>query len=131
LVPAPSSAGEPPNASTLDALGIDYERLPQGGEAWTFRRGQHKRVAVGIGAFAALWGTISAVLFFVDAPLLLPIVFSAFEALLIWWALSLWLTEYRVTLDRGLLTLYRRGFMARAPIEIPLKWIRGVHAKVG
>jgi len=131
LVPASIPSGEEPNARTLGALGIDYERLPQGGEAWTFRRGQHKRVAAGISAFAALWAGISGVLFFVDAPLLFPIVFSLFEAVLIWWALSLWLTEYRVTLDRGLLTLSRRGFMARAPVEIPLKWIRGVQAKVG
>jgi hypothetical protein len=45
--------------------------------------------------------------------------------------LSLWFTEYRVTLDRGLLTLARRGFMARAPIEIPLAWVRNVRAHRG
>ena len=132
--PSPAAApatGEGPDASALDALGIAYERLPQGGEAWTFRRGQQKRVAAGLSAFAALWTAISGVLFVVDAPLLFPIVFLLFDALLVWWALSLWLTEYRVTLDRGLLTLSRRGFVARAPIEIPLKWIRGVRAKVG
>ena len=132
--PSPAAApatGEGPDASALDALGIDYERLPQGGEAWTFRRGQQKRVAAGLSAFAALWTAISGALFVVDAPLLFPIVFLLFDALLVWWALSLWLTEYRVTLDRGLLTLSRRGFVARAPIEIPLKWIRGVRAKVG
>ncbi|HEX7236390.1 MAG TPA: PH domain-containing protein, partial [Gammaproteobacteria bacterium] len=126
-----SLAHEWPEPAALDALGIDYERLPQGGEAWTFRRGQNKRVATGISAFAALWTAISGVLFFVGAPLLFPIVFSAFDALLIWWALQLWLTEYRVTLDRGLLTLSRRGFMARAPVEIPVQWIRAVQAKVG
>jgi hypothetical protein len=132
LLPAIEPAtNEGPGPGELGALGIDYERLPQGGEAWTFRRGQHKRVATGISAFAALWGAISAVLFYVDAPLLFPIVFLLFEAVLIWWALSLWPTEYRVTLERGLLTLSRRGFMARAPVEIPLKWIRGVQAKVG
>jgi len=132
LLPATEpTTNEGPGPRELDALGIDYQRLPQGGEAWTFRRGHHKRVATGISAFAALWGAISGLLFFVDAPLLFPIVFSLFEAALIWWALSLWLTEYRVTIDRGLLILSRRGFMARAPVEIPLKWIRGVQAKVG
>jgi hypothetical protein len=132
--PAPAAAptsGERPDARTLDALGIDYERLPQGGEAWTFRRGQHKGVAAAISGFAAMFALASVVLFFVSAPLLLPIAFLLFDALFIWWALSLWLTEYRVTLDRGLLTLSRRGFMTRAPIEIPLKWIRGVQAKRG
>jgi hypothetical protein len=70
-------------------------------------------------------------LFFVDAPLPLSIMSALFDAALVWWALSLWLVEYRVTLDRGLLTLSRHGFMARAPIEIPLEWIRGVRAKRG
>jgi hypothetical protein len=120
-----------PGPRELDALGIDYERLPQGGEAWTFRRGRNKDVARGLSAFAALWTAICGVLFVVDAPLLFRIVFPLSDALLIWWALELWLTEYRVTLDHGLLTLSRRGFMARAPIEIPLKWLRGVQAQVG
>ena len=43
----------------------------------------------------------------------------------------MWFTEYRVTLDRGLLTLARRGFMARKPIEIPQQWITHVRAKRG
>ena len=57
--------------------------------------------------------------------------FSLFDAVFLWWALSLWFTEHRVTLDRGVLTLERRGFMARAPVEIPVQWIRGVSAKRG
>jgi hypothetical protein len=126
-----AATGDRPDVGKLDALGIDFEPLPQGGEAWTFRRGQHKRVAAGISALAATWTVVTAVLLFVDVPLLLPIVFALFDALFVWWALSLWLTEYRVTLERGLLTIARRGFMASAPIEIPLKWIRGVHAKRG
>jgi hypothetical protein len=36
-----------------------------------------------------------------------------------------------VTLERGVLTLARRGFIARKPIEIPQQWIRGVRAKRG
>jgi hypothetical protein len=45
--------------------------------------------------------------------------------------LSLWFTGQRVTLERGLLKLKRRGFMARTPIEISIQWIRGVSAKRG
>ena len=128
---AVTANGQRPDVAKLDELGIAYERLPHGGEAWTFRRGQHKRVAAAISALAATWTVLTAVLLLVDAPLLLPIVFAAFDVLFVWWALSLWLTEYRVTLERGLLTISRRGFMASAPIEIPLKWIRGVRAKRG
>ncbi|HWN40379.1 MAG TPA: hypothetical protein VNP02_17880, partial [Gammaproteobacteria bacterium] len=129
--PAALATRERLDPGALGALGIDYERLPRGGEAWTFRRGQNKGVAKGLSAFATLWTAICGALFFLDAPWLFRIVFPLSDALIIWWVLELWLTEYRVTLDRGLLTLTRRGFMARAPIEIPVKWIRGVQAKVG
>lgn len=120
-----------PDARTLEALGIEHERLPQGGEAWTFRRARHKGLAAGVSAFAAAWAAGSAGLFVADASIVLPIVFAVFDAIFVWWALSLWLTEWRVTLDRGLLTLTRRGLLARAPIEIPQPWLRGIHAKRG
>jgi hypothetical protein len=86
---------------------------------------------VGVSAFvvAALAGT--AALLMSDAPVLFPIMLMLFDAIFVYWALSLWLTEYRVTLDRGLLTIARRGFMARAPVEIPAQWLRGVRAKRG
>jgi len=127
----PPAPAERPDARTLDALGIDYERLPQGGEAWTFRRARHKRVALALSAFAAIWTGACIVLFMSDAPLVMRIVFGLFDAFFVWWALSLWLTEYRVTLDRGLLTLVRRGLFARGPIEIPQAWLRNVRAKRG
>jgi hypothetical protein len=129
--PAPPAPTERPQGPALAALGIDYERTPQGAEAWTFRRGHHKGVATALTLFAAVWSIASVVLFLSDAPLLLPIVFTVFDALILWVVLSLWLTEYRVTLDRGALTLTRRGFMARAPIEIPQQWIRQVRARRG
>ena len=128
---AAPTLGERPDNRTLAALGIDYERTPQGVEAWTFRRGHHKGVALAISGFAAAWAVASMVLFASDAPVFLAIVFGLFDVAFVWWALHLWLTEYRVTLDRGLLTLVRRGFMSRAPIEIPQQWIRAVRAKRG
>lgn len=127
----PPARVERPDARALEALGIDYERLPQGGEAWTFRRARHKGVAFAVSAFAAIWTGLSAVLFVVDAPLVMPIVFTLFDVFFAGWALSLWLTEYRVTLDRGLLTLVRRGLLTRAPIEIPGAWLRNVRTKRG
>ena len=128
--PAPLTL-ERPDSRALDALGIAYEQRANGAEAWTFRRGHHKNLAAAISLFAAIWTIASVVLFMTDAPLVIPIVFSLFDALFLWWALSLWFTEYHVTLDRGLLTIARRGFMARAPVEIPVQWIRGVKAKRG
>jgi hypothetical protein len=140
-VGAAAASGEPttatppavqrPDDGALAALGIAYRRSPEGGEAWTFRRGQHKAVAFGITAFALIWGIATAALLASGAPVFIPIVFSVFDALFVWWALSLWLTEYRVTLERGLLKLERSGLIARAPIEIPLQWVRRIHAKRG
>jgi hypothetical protein len=120
-----------PAAATLAALGIDYERLPQGGEAWTFRRAQHKGVALGVSAFALVCLAGTAALFMSGAPVFFAIVVALFDAIFVYWALSLWLTEHRVTLERGLLTLSRRGFMASAPVEIPAQWLRAVRAKRG
>jgi hypothetical protein len=130
LPAAPAPSAERPSAATFDALGIDYERLAQGGEAWTFRRGHHRGVATAITVFAVLW-TAASVVLFIAAPILVALVFALFDALFVGWALSLWLTEYRVTLDRGLLTLTRSGFMARAPIEVPQQWVRAVRTKRG
>jgi hypothetical protein len=78
-----------------------------------------------------MWAVGAILLLASDAPTLMAILFGVFDVVFVWWALHLWLTEYRVTLDRGLLTLVRRGFMARAPIEIPQQWIRAVRAKRG
>jgi hypothetical protein len=122
---------ERPEASRLASLGIVCETTPQGGEAWSFRRAQHKGVATIITIFAVAWIGISAFLWTTDAPLLLPVVFSAFDLLLLWWALSLWFTEYRVTVDAGLLTITRRGLFARAPIEIPRAWVQSIRARRG
>jgi hypothetical protein len=128
---APAASAARPDPHTLAALGIAYERLPQGGEAWTFRRGRHKGVALLLTAFALCWLLGSIALFRTDAPLLIPVVMAVFDVLFVYFALSLWLTEYHVTLERGLLTLTRRGFLARAPIEIPLQWVRAVRAQRG
>lgn len=122
---------ERPLAAVLDSLGIRAEKLPRGGEAWTFRRAQHKRVALGLTAFTSVWTAVAVGLLFTNAPLVIPIGFLAFDALFVWWVLSLWLTEYRIELDDAMLTLKRTGFMARAPIEIPRQWVRRVRAKRG
>ena len=126
---APTPSTERPDAATLAAHGIDYERLPQGGEAWTFRRARHKNVAVGVSAFALLSLAGTAALVMGGAPLFFPIIVGLFDAIFGYWALSLWFTEHRVTLERGRLTLQRRGFMAGAPVEIPAQWLRAVRAK--
>jgi hypothetical protein len=130
-MPEAPALTERPDTRALAALGIDYRRTPQGSEEWTFRRGHHKGVALAISAFAAAWSVASVVLLTAGAPLLIAIVFLLFDAVFVWWALHLWLSEYRVTLKGNVLTLVRRGFMARAPIEIPRAWLRGVRAKRG
>jgi hypothetical protein len=130
-VAAAVARNERPTSRELATLGIDYERTAQGAEAWTFRRGHHKGVALAISAFAVIWVVSSIALFTSDAPVFIAIVFALFDAVFVWWALHLWLTEYHVTLDRGVLTLARRGFIPRKPIEVPQQWIRAVRAKRG
>ena len=66
-----------------------------------------------------------------DGPLIVAIVFVVLDALFVWYALWLWLTEYRVTFDRGVLTLTRTGPLPRMTIEIPQPRLRGVRVQRG
>jgi hypothetical protein len=122
---------ERPDRRRLATLGIDYTTLPGGGERWIFKRARNVGAAAGLTFFTTVWTAISAWLFTADAPFVVPLVFGGFDVLLLWWVLSLWLTEYRVTLDRGVLTLTKRSIVNRAPVEIPLQWIRSASTKRG
>jgi hypothetical protein len=121
-----------PDPRTLASLGIVYEQLAQGAESWTFRRARHKSVAFTLSALSAIFGGAAVFLWFSDASIVLPIAFAAFDALLVWWTLHLWFTEYRVTLDGGLLTVARRGIVGASQVtEIPRQWIKSVRAQRG
>lgn len=120
-----------PDPHRLSQLGILYERLPQGREAWTFRRAQHKGVALGLTALMLAWTGISVGLGFADAPLIFPIVFGLFDVLLVWWTLHLWFAEYRVTLDERNLTIVARGFGGTRTYKIPRRQITRVRARRG
>ena len=128
-----AAARERPDTRTLASLGIVYERSPGGGESWTFRRGQHKAAAATVTGVAAVFGTAAVALWWLpDAPKILAFVCTGFDALFVWFAAGLWFTEYRVTLERGLLTVSKRGVAGtRAPVQIPLQWIKSVHARGG
>jgi hypothetical protein len=130
-LPPTTVLNERPSTRALDTLGIDYTRTAQGAEVWTFRRGHNKGAALALSAFAAIWTIASVALFTADAPILIPIVFMLFDAAFVAWALHLWTTEYRVTLERGLLTIVRRGLIPSGPVEIPRAWLRAVRAKRG
>jgi hypothetical protein len=120
-----------PSAATLAALGIERALAPNGSETWTFRRARHKRIALFTTTFALAWTAATVGIFLSDAPRLIAFVFAGFAVLLAWGVLSLWLTEHRVTLDRGLVTIRRSGLWQRAPVEIPLAWVRRIRAVRG
>ncbi len=132
FAPAVDAADARPDTSTLAQLGIVYERLPDGAESWTFRRAQHKPAAATVTAIALGFGGAAVGLWIGDAPSIFPLAFAAFGALFVWAAAGMWFTEYRVTLAGGLLTLARRGIGgARAPVQMPLAWIRAIRAQPG
>ena len=123
---------EQPDAGRLAALGIVYERLPQGGESWTFKRAQHKGVAAMLTLITAIFGASAVFLFLADAPVILALAFAGFDAIFIWWAWQLWFAEYRVTLDDRLLTVARRGVAGAGKVaEIPRQWVKNVRAQRG
>ena len=126
------AASERPDARTLASLGIVYERSPSGAESWTFRRAQQESAVATVIAIAAVFGAAAVILWFSTAPRLFALAFTGFDALFFWLAAGLLLTEYRVTLDRGLLTVAKRGLAgARAPVEIPVQWIKRIRARGG
>src|SRR5262249_31829599 len=115
---ADEAVRERPDARTLAALGIVYERSSTGVESWTFRRAQHKSVAATVVAIAAVFGAAAVGLWIAAAPRIFALAFAGFDALFFWLAADLLFTEYSVTLDRGLLTVARRGLArARAPVQ--------------
>jgi hypothetical protein len=121
-----------PDAGRLAELGIVYERLPRGGESWTFKRAQHKGVAAMLTLITAIFGAAAVFLFLADAPVILALAFAGFDAIFIWWALHLWFAEYRVTLDDRLLTVARRGVAGAGKVaEIPRQWVKTVRAQRG
>jgi hypothetical protein len=132
LAPPVDDPDARPDSHTLAELGIVYERLPDGAESWTFRRAQHSPAAATVTAVAIGFGGVAAGLWLGDAPRIFAAAFGAFGGLFAWAAADLWFTEFRVTLSSGLLTLARRGITgARAPVEIPLAWIRAIRAQPG
>jgi Protein of unknown function (DUF3592) len=120
-----------PSPDRLAALGIVYELLPGGREAWTFRRGQQVRVALGLTVMTLVWSAISVGLWFSSAPLLFPIAFGLFDAIFVWWTLHLWFAEYRVTLDERMLTITARSVTGTRRCEIPREQIVRVRARRG
>ena len=129
---ADPGAADPPDAARLAALGIVYERLPQGGESWTFRRAQHEGVALTLTLVTAIFGASAAFLFIASAPVILALAFAGFDAIFLYWALHLWFAEYRVTLDDRRVTIARRGIAgAGKVVEIPRQWVKNVRAQRG
>jgi hypothetical protein len=129
---AHDAAADRPAAGRLTDLGIVYERLPEGGESWTFRRAQHNGVAATLTLITTIFGAAAIFLFLADAPLILALAFAGFDALFVWWVAQLWFTEYRVTLDDRLLTVARRGIAgAGKVVEIPRQWVKHVRAQRG
>jgi hypothetical protein len=132
LAPPADEIEAKPDARKLAELGILYEHLPNGAESWTFRRARDRSAAATVTAIATVFCGVAAGLWIGGAPRIFGLAFGGFGALFAWAAADLWFTEYRVTLGGGLLTLAKRGIAgARAPVEIPLTWIRAIRAQRG
>jgi hypothetical protein len=126
-----AQAAERPDPAILGAHGIAFATLPNGGESWTFGRARNKQALIIITSLSTVWSAIALALVFSDAPLIFPVAFGLFDAILVWWMLSLWLTEFRITVDARSLRLEKRGFGGRKPIEIPRAQVRRIGAERG
>jgi hypothetical protein len=128
---ADGSANAAPELARLAALGVVYQRLPEGTEAWTFRRARHKSIALGLTLAALVWSVICAGLWYASGPWLFRLVFSSFDAIFVAWAWQLWFAEYRVRLDEHTLTIFKRGLFSGRARVIPRREITDVRARRG
>ncbi len=87
--------------------------------------------ALGVTAFLGLWtGAMYLILAF-HAPIIFPIVFGLFELILVFIALSVWLTATDVTLEPGALTVRSGYFGAGRPRTIRAADVREVKVETG
>jgi len=94
----------------LRAAGIHLEPSSSGGRRIVFARARNKGAASGLTLFLAIWtGAIWLMIRF-GAPILFPIFFGLFEALLIFAALDMWLTKRIIEVNRAEL-VYSKGML--------------------
>ena len=80
---------------TLDlaAYGIHSELLSTGGQRLTFAAARHKRAALGLTAFLALWLGFNYLLIHLDAPVFFPIIWGLFSLLIFLGTLDMWFEQ--------------------------------------
>jgi hypothetical protein len=71
----------------------------QGGTEFFFPAARNKSFALGITTFSTVWSGVLALLVFLHAPLIFPVVFGIFDLLLLMGAAQLWLGTSRVIID--------------------------------
>lgn len=118
----------------LASEGIGKDWLPEGGFALTFAPARQKGAAWGVTTFTLLWTGLTALLIHLDAGLLFPIVFGAFDLLLLFAVLDLWLERRRVecrpqelVLSGGILGLGKTHRIPRSETS-SIKPVRGMQS---
>ena len=118
----------------MSSENITKEWLREGGYALNFPPARHKGAAAALTFFTLLWTGITALLIYLDAGLLFPIIFGFFNLLLILGVLDLWLERRRVecrpeelVLSGGILGLGKTRHIPRSTIA-GIKPVRGMQS---
>jgi hypothetical protein len=111
--------------------GVSVAPGPGGGTEFTFHRWRNGRAALGIAAFAALWTGFTALLIHLGAPLVFPLVFGAFDILLLWFLLHMWAGETRVTVDDSGVLIHPRFPLSGSSTALPPGRITDVRLRIG
>ncbi len=91
--------GAPAQRTVTMEMGFD------GGMMWDFRPARVPGPAVGITAFALVWGAVTWFLITAeDVPGMFGLVFGFFEVLLLWGVYDMWFTRMTVTVRDGTIT---------------------------
>jgi hypothetical protein len=99
--PEAESSGENPASAPPRNPTILARRTAQGGAEFYFPPARNRGFAMGVTTFSALWSGVVALIIYMHAPLIFPVVFGFFDLLLLTGAFQLWLGTSRVIVDPG------------------------------
>ncbi len=111
--------------------GVRVERRAQGVKEFYFPPGRNVGAAIGLTCFTAVWSGFIWIMLELGAPVLFPVFFGLFDALLIVACASMWLGSTRTLIDGRTITVQSRILGIGSTKRIQVGEIDGVDLSIG
>jgi hypothetical protein len=105
-------------------------QAPEGGTQFYFPAARNKSAAAGVTLFAILFGGVLTAIFYLKAPLIFPIVFGFFDALMLLISLNLWFGTARIVANGDGVSLNTNTLGVRSSKHWDTSQIRDVQPKI-